>query len=206
MILNWEKTKKIEDSWSKIDTKPKIHEFTADTGLQVLFDPNTATLLDFLNLFLTDEFFQLISGQTNLFAEQYIETNRENPTLKTWSPTTPNEIKFFLALYLLTGIVQKPQIKHFWSTDPLLQTALFNQVMARDRFTEILKFLYFVDNSNYNTNDPNRDKLYKVRGVVEFPVDQFKNVYILTQQISIDEELLLWKGRLSFKQYISSSP
>ena len=72
--------------------------------------------------------------------------------------------------------------------------------MARNRFTEKLKFLYFVDNSNYNANDPNRDKLYKVRCVVEFPVDQFKNIYILTQQISIDEELLLWKGRLSFKQ------
>ena len=72
--------------------------------------------------------------------------------------------------------------------------------MARNRFTEKLKFLYFVDNSNYNANDPNRDKLYKVRCVVAFPVDQFKNIYILTQQISIDEELLLWKGRLSFKQ------
>ena len=36
------KEKKLEDSWSKIDTKPKIHEFTADTGLQVLFDQNTA--------------------------------------------------------------------------------------------------------------------------------------------------------------------
>ena len=100
--------KKIEDSWSKTDTEPKTHEFTADTGLQVLFDPNTATLLDFLNLFFADEFFQLILGQTNLYAEQYIEANLENPTSKTWSPTTPNEIKFFLALYLLTGIVQKP--------------------------------------------------------------------------------------------------
>ena len=165
------KEKKIEDSWLKIDAEPKIHEFSAYTGLPALFDPNTATLLDFLNLFLTDEFFQLISGQTNLYAEQYIEANPENPTSNTCSPTTPNEIKLFLALYLLTGIVQKPQIKQFWSTDPLLQTALFNQVMARNRFTEILKFLHFVDNSNYNANDPNRDKLYKVRGVVEFLVD-----------------------------------
>ena len=76
--------------------------------------------------------------------------------------------------------------------------------MARNRFTEILKFLHFVDNSNYNANDPNRDKLYKVWGVVEFLVDQFKIIYIPTQHISIDKELLLWKGRLSFKQYISS--
>ena len=105
------KEKKLEDSWSKLDTAPKIHEFTANTGLQVLFDPNTATFLDFLNLFLIDQSFQLISRQINLYAEQYIEVNPENPTTKTWSPTTANEIKLFLALYLLTGIVQKPQVK-----------------------------------------------------------------------------------------------
>ena len=71
--------------------------------------------------------------------------------------------------------------------------------MARNRFTEILKFLHFVDNSNYNANDPNRDKLYKVRGVVEFLVDQFKNVYILAQHISIDEELAsICYGRVDY--------
>ena len=107
------------------------------------------------------------------------------------SPTRPNEIKLFLVLYLLTGIVRKPQIKQFWSTNQLLQTALFNQVMARSRFTEALIFLHFVDKSNHNTNDPNRDKLYKVRGIVEFLIDQFKNVCIPTQQISIDKEPLL---------------
>ena len=105
------KERKLEDSSSKIDTEPKIHEFTADTALQVLLDPNIVTLLDFLNIFLTNEFFQLISGQKNLYAESYIEANPENPTSKTLSPTTPNEIKLFLALYLLTGIVRKPQIK-----------------------------------------------------------------------------------------------
>ena len=132
--------------------------------MQVLFDPNTATLLDFLNLFLTDEFFQLTSGQTNFYAAQYIEARPENPTSKSWSPTTHNVIKVFLALYLLAGIVQKPQIKRFWSTDPLLQFALFRQVMQQNRFTEILKLLLFVDNSNFNANNPNRDKLYKSMG------------------------------------------
>ena len=64
--------------------------------------------------------------------------------------------------------------------------------------------MHFVDNSNYNANDPNRDKLCKVRDAVEFLVDQFKNVYIPTQHIFTGEELLLWKGRLSFKQCIPS--
>ena len=57
--------------------------------------------------------------------------------------------------------------------------------------------MHFVHNSNYNANDPNRGKLYKVRGVVEFLVDRFKNVYKLTQHISTDEELLLLSRKKS---------
>ena len=33
-------------------------------------------------------------------------------------------------------------------------------------------------------------------------MDNFKNVYTPDKHIAIDEELLLWKGRLGFKQYI----
>ena len=42
------------------------------------------------------------------------------------------------------------------------------------------------------------------RDIEEFLVDRFKTVYIPSENISIDEELLLYKGRLSFKQYIPS--
>ena len=102
------KENKLEGSWSKIDTEPKIHEFTADAGLQFLLDPNTATLLDFQNVFLRDEFFQFISGQTNFYAGQYVEANPENPTSKSWSPTTHNVIK----VLLFQNGVQEKQLFH----------------------------------------------------------------------------------------------
>lgn len=76
--------------------------------------------------------------------------------------------------------------------------------MPRNRFQKILEFLQFAGNSNYDANHPNRDKLYKVRYVVEFLVDRFKTNYLPARSISVDEELLLWKERLSFKQYIPS--
>ena len=50
--------------------------------------------------------------------------------------------------------------------------------------------------------DPNRDRLYNVLSIVEFLVKKFKSVYVLSKFISIDEELLLWKGWLIFKQFI----
>ena len=39
--------------------------------------------------------------------------------------------------------------------------------------------------------DPGRDKLFKVRDIVESLVDRFKTVCIPSENISIDEELSL---------------
>ena len=74
--------------------------------------------------------------------------------------------------------------------------------MPRNRFQSILMFLHFADNSQYNVNYPDRDRLFKVRPIVDFLVSKFKMVYTPEVNVSIDEELLLWKGRLGFKQYI----
>ena len=110
--------------------------------------------------------------------------------------------KEVLSLYLLAGIIQKPALLQYWSTDPLLQTSVFNHIMSRNRFQMILQFIHFVDNSLYDPKDPNRDRLYKVRPMVEFLVNKFKSVCVPSKFISTDEELLLCKGQLIFKQYI----
>ena len=100
------------------------------------------------------------------------------------------------------GIVQKPELSNFWSTDPLLQTPFFAHILPSNRFQLIQQFLHFADNSLYCIDDPNRNKLFKVRKVIQMIVDRCKSVYIPSEHISIDEELLLWKGCLTFKQYI----
>ena len=74
--------------------------------------------------------------------------------------------------------------------------------MSRERFQSILEFIHFNDNSRYDVNNPNRDKLFKIRPVVTYFVTKFQTVYSPDREVSIDEELLLWKGRLGFKQYI----
>lgn len=143
--------------------------------------------------------------QTNLYAAQYKRNHQNLPPnvrVNHWKETNRNEMKKFLALVLLMGIVRKPEILDYWSTDDLLKGSIFNNVMARNRFQSILQFLHFADNSNYDANDRNQDTLYKVRPVVEFLVSKFKSVYIPEEHVSMDEELLLWKGKLSFRQYI----
>ena len=112
-------------------------------------------------------------------------------------------MKQFLGLYFLMGILKKPGIEMYWSKDPLFSTPIFTAIMTRNRFKLILKFLHFNNNRNApRPNDPNADKLYKLRPLLDHLYEKFQEVYTPNKYISIDESLLLWKGRLSFKQYI----
>ena len=98
--------------------------------------------------------------------------------------------------------MRKPEVSYHWNTNPLLKGSIFNRVTPRNRFQLILQFLHFAGNSQCNANGPNRDKLNKVRAIIQYLVSMLKSVYIPEEHISIDEELILWKGKLLFKQYI----
>ena len=124
--------------------------------------------------------------------------------LISYEVVTTIEIKKVFTLCLLIGVVQKPQLHLYWSQDPLFKASNFNVVMPRNQFQAITAFLHFADNSDDDLNDPNLDRLYKVHAVIEYIVDRFKSVYVPNEFVYMDEELLLWKGRLSFKQYISN--
>ena len=91
-----------------------------------------------------------------------------------------------------------------WSTSEFLSTPIFSKIMSRTRFQLILKFLHFNNNNdpNYDVNDENRDRLHKVRPLIELIRDSCKNVYCPGQNHSVDKSLVLFKGRLHFKQYI----
>lgn len=117
---------------------------------------------------------------------------------------TSAEMKKCISLYLLTGIIRKPLISQYWSTNPLIRTPFLKTVMPRNRFQSILEFLHFNDNTLYNLNDPDRDRLYKIRPVAKYLVSKFKTVYTPEQHVAIDKELVLWKDRVGVKQYIPS--
>jgi hypothetical protein len=94
----------------------------------------------------------------------------------------------------------------YWSTDELYSTPIFSQVMTRDRFLVLLKFWHFADNMDpsYDVRDPNRDKLHKVRPLIDMMRSRCKRVYAPGKYLSVDKLLDLFKGRLRiFKQYIS---
>lgn len=107
-------------------------------------------------------------------------------------------MKKFLGILLYMGIVDKPRITNYWSTDPLMATSFVNSVMTRNRFQMILKFWHFANNDE----QPEGDRLYKLKNMCDALLSRFQEIYIPGKQLSIDESMVLWRGRLLFRQYI----
>ena len=57
------------------------------------------------------------------------------------------ELKGFIAAVINMGLIRKPSIEDYWSTDNTQQTSWFRKMFSRNRFQLILKFLHVVDNS-----------------------------------------------------------
>jgi len=168
--------------------------------------PANATALDYLKLYVTDEIIDLVVKQTNTYADQYIASHPIKPhsSVQNWVKTDREEIFTFLGLCILMGIAYKPRIPMYWSTDAIFHSDIFSTVMSRDRFLLLLRFLHFADNTTVNASDPNRDKLWKLRQFTELVRERCKKVYTPGRDLCVDESLLLFKGRLGFKQYIKS--
>ena len=151
---------------------------------------------DFLGLFMTEELLQILVEQTNLYAEKSITRlpNLPHSHVNQWKPVDVTEMKEFLGLYFLTGLVWKPEVKLFWGRNTVHETPYFGKVMSRNRFQILLRFLHYSD-----AEDTGEDRLYKLRGVINYLQDRFQTMFQPGQDISIDEGTLLWHGRLGFK-------
>ena len=44
------------------------------------------------------------------------------------------------------GVVHKPRFAMHWFTDSLISTPIFSQIISRDIFLILMRFLYFADN------------------------------------------------------------
>lgn len=67
------------------------------------------------------------------------------------------------------------------------------------KFTNIIQFQVFT----FRT-EPERDRLFKIRPLIDFFNEKIRQVYYPGKNLSLDESMVLWRGRLSFRQYIKN--
>lgn len=140
----------------------------------------------------------LMVQQTNKYAIQIGTDNKTKKHQSSWIPVSIGEMKAFLGILLIMGVVQIPDIRLYWSENSMYGNGRIKRIMKRDRFLSILKHLHFVDNETCRVEDP----LYKIRDFMKEILLAFKSTVKPRKTVVIDESMILWRGRLRFHQYI----
>ena len=175
----------------------------------------------------------MITTETCKYAEQKIHQNadhlRQHKEARgnQWkrNPMKREEVNPFLAIILTMGIIGYPRVRlvstvtshllpdnlhtnrDYWSTKWPFNTGIFSSIMSGRRFELLLSYLHLNDNEKQPTRESsNYDKLYKVRPFLDTLVSNFRMAYTPHQNLSVDESIISYKGRLSWIQYMPNKP
>ena len=138
--------------------------------------------LEYFSSFFPDDFVDAIVQNTNLYSVQ-CKGKSVN--------TNSKEIKTFIGINMLMGIVKLPQYFDYWSNT--LQYPAIADVMSQNRFSELRRYLHFVDN---NSEHDIEDKLFKIRPIIEAVRNQCIKIEPEEFQ-SVDEQIIPSKTRFT---------
>jgi hypothetical protein len=193
---------KINISWkSDNNFTPKdmsFDKFNSGVADHLQLDENSVEL-DYFKIFFDEDLLRAISKETNKYAKS-LRDDVHLVSFSRWVDRDVSEMYQFFALCILMGLVEKGSLKDYWSTNPAIGTPFFRKICSRDNFLQTLYALHFADNQTMDKTDP----LRKIRPIVDSMQTKFSNSFYPFQDLAIDESLILWKGRLVFKQYIPS--
>lgn len=139
--------------------------FTEPTGL--LKQPVGYRPVDYFNLLVTDDFYNLIVTETNKYAEQvFLESGLEQARITQWKPLIKEELRVFIGLFLHTGTIIINRMQDYWKKHRLYNLTGFSENMGRNRFLLILRCLHFAGEAEPLAEQP--DRLQKIRPILDY--------------------------------------
>ena len=89
----------------------------------------------------------------------------------------------------------------------MMRLTSFNSLMARDRFLNLMSFFHVSNNSAQLPRDhPDFNPGNKVQPLADLIIANWQAHYTPGRELSVDEALVNFKGRVKFLQYIPSKP
>ena len=154
-------------------------------------------------LIFTPTVWELLVVETNRYAGQA----HLPEGARIWYDVTVEEMKAFVGVIVLMGVLRLPRIEQYWQASHELLRQPISNVMSLTRFQQIWRFLHLSHTTQQKpAGHPEHDKLFKVCPLVRLLQDSFESLYNLHRQVTIDEAMIPFKGRLSIVQYMKAKP
>ena len=150
---------------------------------------------DYFLTFFDSDIIENVVYQSNLYVTQKMKTNMK--------PITDQEFYSFAGINVITGYHELPSWTDYWKHDRDLSVPFIANALPRNRFAQILSALHVNDNT---AQPKNTDKLYKLRSLLDSLNTNFMELYNVSKRVSVDESMILFKGRSSIKQYNPMKP
>lgn len=150
-----------------------------------------------------------IRMNTNLYAD-YIKKLLEDiyvpiETKKwQWTPIKHDKKLWnFFTNILSMGINKVPGLKDYWFSNSMLGYEKVPEIMGRDRFLDIYKFLDLSDRSKeLHSNHENYHIMQKIDTFMKDLMENFQKYFISYIDLLIDESSVKYKGRLGIIQHM----
>ncbi|KAG8235816.1 hypothetical protein J437_LFUL016129 [Ladona fulva] len=186
--------------WSEKSPQQSEVPFKGSPGLKV--QPEGLSPFHFFQLVFCTKLMQHIVDETNKYAKILSEASSlSHARIKNWKDLTVEEFKVFLGVLYHTGTIRINYLSDYWRKDKFFSIPFFSNNMSRDRFLLILQALHFSENPKEDEPVPT-DRLYKIRPFLNIFEETMSEIYSPRRELCINESMILWRGRLLFKQYL----
>nr|XP_039265449.1 piggyBac transposable element-derived protein 4-like [Styela clava] len=194
--------------WNKSFAERSHRPFEGQRSVSSGLLNSSSSALDCFLQFFNITVIEFIVQMTNLNATRKMDEQlaKNNIQGKSWRNVDSGEMYAFIGMVIAMGIIRLPTLDMYWQKKNwILDVSSFNKIMTRQRFRDILRYLHFCDEAMApGAEDPNKDKLYKVRELLTILLPLFQTCYTPGREISIDETLIPFKGRINFRQFIKT--
>ena len=117
-----------------------------------------------------------------------------------WKDVSRPELMGFISIILNMGIIELPDLESYWKTSWVCRISFFSQVLPRDRFFEIFWMLH-VSVAGVTTR-----KIDKIKPLLDHLLQRFRELYVPSDHLSVDEPMVGFRGRFGSMQYMPQKP
>ena len=177
---------------------PTTLPFHATPGLNVTL-PRNASPIQYLELFMTMSLWRYLIDNTNNYARARLGSTppSRRSLFRNWRDISIMEMKAFVGMIINMGLTKLSDIKDYWSRHDNIQSSLLQECV-------------FLGQVPTNILDaacrPNTTKRSKIQPFLDLILPLFQTYLTPSREVSIDESMIAFRGRVGFRQYISGKP